>query len=1190
MLDDACVCLVLARTGEALPGAPDRIETLEVDPPESPMSGNIANPSRAADPGDRAYIIYTSGSTGLPKGVVVGHRSLANYLSWASAHYLRGEAPTFPLFSPLSFDLTVTSIYLPLISGGQLIVYEDDSDAPGMLMQRVVDDNRCDIVKLTPAHLALLQTMDLSASRIRKLILGGEDLKTDIARTIARRFGGAVEIYNEYGPTEVTVGCMTWLYDTDRDVDASVPVGRAIANLCVYVLDARGEPVPPGVTGEIYIGGAGVAHGYLNRDGLTATRFVENPFRPGEKMYASGDLAAWNADGYMVYLERSDHQVKIRGVRIELGEIEAALQAHAAIEECVVTAVQRSEDSSRTEEARYCIACGLSSNHPDAYVDDSGTCRICRVYADERKRANAYFGTWGDLVAIAEQIKTAATGEKDCLMLLSGGKDSTYTLCRLVDLGLTPLVFTLDNGFISDGAKANIRRVVDQLGLELVVAATPAMNEIFVDSLNRFSNVCNGCFKTIYTLSMKLAHERGIDYIFTGLSRGQIFETRVAGLFQQRVFDPDLIDRTVIEARKAYHRMDDAVSRRLDVGIFDKDEIFEQIQFVDFYRYCDVTLDEILAYLAEHVSWIRPEDTGRSTNCRINEVGIYVHKRVRGFHNYALPYSWDVRLAHKERNAALAELDDDINLDNVNVILTELGYTPDELAPGARQDKYLIAYHVGASEIPALELKAHLAQQLPAEFIPAYFMQLEKLPLTRHGKVDREALPLPDGARPELDVEYTAPRNTIENKLAAVWVDVLGIDKVGVNDNFFDLGGDSIHGIQIVARARKARVAITPQQIFEHQTIAELARHAGAADEVEVEQGAIEGEIPMTPVQRSVFEKRASAPLGIAQSVLLETSASFGVNALTAAAQALLRHHDALRSRFEQHGDTWRQVLEGVDVAEAIVDHVDLSSTPPGERQTAIDRRAANIEAGFDLVQGGLVRFVCFDSGPECAPIILVVIHQLVVDGVSWWVLLSDLDAACRVAIQGEVVALPPKTTSVRHWARVLNEYAQRKGARDAALTAVKERLRAVPHGGIDFVLQRYPAEDTALARRLRALPPAAVAFSYLGHWDQALATSTAFRLKRPAISSRERGAHLLAIDAVAYSGRLHMEWTYSADHFNSSTVLDLATRTIGALRDLIVHCLDTTGGGFTPSDFPAADLNAAELEKLLAEFGESDA
>src|SRR5256886_16361623 len=166
-------------------------------------------------------------------------------------------------------------------------------------------------------------------------------------------------------------------------------------------------------------------------------------------------------------------------------------------------------------------------------------------------------------------MKAARTGGYDCLVLLSGGKDSTYMLYHLCGLGLKPLVFTLDNGFISEAAKANIRRVVQSLGVELVVGGTPHMQEIFVDSLKRFANVCNGCFKTIYTLATNLAHEKGIRYIVTGLSRGQFFETRLtADVFQCEDFHADKIDALVLEARKAYHRRDDAVMCHLDCDLF----------------------------------------------------------------------------------------------------------------------------------------------------------------------------------------------------------------------------------------------------------------------------------------------------------------------------------------------------------------------------------------------------------------------------------------------------------------------------------------------------------------------------------------------------------------------------------------------------------------------------------------------
>ena len=383
------------------------------------------------------------------------------------------------------------------------------------------------------------------------------------------------------------------------------------------------------------------------------------------------------------------------------------------------------------------------------------------------------------------------------------------------------------------------------------------MNAIFVDSLNRFSNVCNGCFKTIYTLSMNLAHERGIKYIMTGLSRGQIFETRIAGLFQQRIFDSQQIDRTIIEARKAYHRMDDAVSRSLDVSIFQRDDIFHEIEFIDFYRYCDTTLGDIYAYLSQRISWTRPHDTGRSTNCRINELGIFVHTRERGFHNYALPYSWDVRLGHKKRDAALKELDDDIDIDNVQHIFREIGYRTEEVPASVGRDTFLAAYYCSEGDINGDDLKSFLDARLPAEFVPKYYIAINEIPLTPNGKIDRGALPLPSGSRPQLKDAYVAPHNVFEQKLAKVWAEILGIEKVGVNDNFFDLGGDSILNIQIVARAKRLGIGITPQQIFEFPTVSALADVSTSTVLIDAEQGPVTGQVELTPVQRNFF---ANAP------------------------------------------------------------------------------------------------------------------------------------------------------------------------------------------------------------------------------------------------------------------------------------------------------------------------------------------
>ena len=296
-----------------------------------------------------AYVIYTSGSTGKPKGVLIEHRSLVNYIWWANQKYCRGERLSWPLFSSLAFDLTVTSTFTPLISGGRIVVYREDPGMRGMAVLKVVEDKAADIVKLTPSHLAMIKDMDLGATAIRKLIVGGEDFKTGLAHAITKQFGRPVEIYNEYGPTEATVGCMIHRYESETDLGTSVPIGIPAANSGVYILDEHLNPVPTGFVGEMYLAGDGLARGYLNQPYLTEQKFLlaKDPRLNGNgagsfsspqllRLYRTGDVARWSEEGHIEFLGRTDEQVKIGGMRIELGEIEASLKACPWIQDCVV--------------------------------------------------------------------------------------------------------------------------------------------------------------------------------------------------------------------------------------------------------------------------------------------------------------------------------------------------------------------------------------------------------------------------------------------------------------------------------------------------------------------------------------------------------------------------------------------------------------------------------------------------------------------------------------------------------------------------------------------------------------------------------------------------------------------------------------------------------------------------------------
>ncbi|WP_367042216.1 amino acid adenylation domain-containing protein [Streptomyces sp. Je 1-332] len=274
------------------------------------------------------YVIYTSGSTGRPKGVVVEHASVGHYLERAREVY--GDAAGSALLhSSVAFDLTVTALYSPLVSGGRVVLAELDEQA--------AQAGRPSFMKVTPSHLALLEALPGEVSPSGTLITGGEALNSE-ALAAWRAAHPGVTVVNAYGPTEATVNCTDFRIEPEQEVAAgAVPIGRPFWNTRAYVLDARLKPVPVGVAGELYIAGAVLARGYWQRPDLTAERFTADPYGPsGSRMYRTGDLARWNADGQLVYAGRVDDQVKLRGFRIELGEIQAVLTALPAIAQAAV--------------------------------------------------------------------------------------------------------------------------------------------------------------------------------------------------------------------------------------------------------------------------------------------------------------------------------------------------------------------------------------------------------------------------------------------------------------------------------------------------------------------------------------------------------------------------------------------------------------------------------------------------------------------------------------------------------------------------------------------------------------------------------------------------------------------------------------------------------------------------------------
>jgi non-ribosomal peptide synthase protein (TIGR01720 family) len=392
----------------------------------------------------------------------------------------------------------------------------------------------------------------------------------------------------------------------------------------------------------------------------------------------------------------------------------------------------------------------------------------------------------------------------------------------------------------------------------------------------------------------------------------------------------------------------------------------------------------------------------------------------------------------------VGRLDDQVKIRGFRI---ELGEIESALlsCPGVREalvlaredepgDKRLVAYLVAqdasqeatethAALIEPARLREHLGIRLPGYMIPSAFVVLDSLPLTPNGKIDRKALPKPDSARPQLQHAFQPPQTPAQITLARIWRDVLRLDEVGIHDNFFELGGDSILSIQIIARANAAGLTLTPKQVFQHQSIAQLASVAGTHTLTAAEQGTLTGSVPLTPIQHWFFEQERQQPhhFNQARLLLLQPEVSFEV--VREVLLALVSHHDALRLRFSRLGSGWVGEYAREQSADFLV-RVDLSGVSAGDRSAAITQVCTELQGSLNYEVGPLLRAGYLDLGEGEPSRLLLAIHHLGVDGVSWRVLLEDLGLGLGEVLGGSGVVLPAKTSSFRQWSQQLLEYA----------------------------------------------------------------------------------------------------------------------------------------------------------------------
>jgi non-ribosomal peptide synthase protein (TIGR01720 family) len=347
----------------------------------------------------------------------------------------------------------------------------------------------------------------------------------------------------------------------------------------------------------------------------------------------------------------------------------------------------------------------------------------------------------------------------------------------------------------------------------------------------------------------------------------------------------------------------------------------------------------------------------------------------------------------------------------------------------AREDKVgvirLVAYYIAENDrsVDSEELTDFLSRRLPQYMIPSLFIPVTSFPLTINGKVDVKALPAPDFEGARKHDEYIPPSTDNEHLLVKIWQQVLGIEKIGISDNFFSLGGDSILSIQVVAKAKSAGLKITPLQIFQYQTIANLANVAEDLDRDQVNIVLVDRDIPLLPVQHWFFGKNYPSPHHWNQSLLLKTPPDISPIILQKIVIALLSHHDSLRMRFVRGDNDWRQELSTLD-GEVPFLYIDHSKIPEEKQSACLEKQISNLHKSLNFISGPISYIAYFNLGTRRAGRLFIAIHHLVTDGVSWRILVEDFQTAFHQTVGGVTIELPPKTNSYGEWAMKLVEYA----------------------------------------------------------------------------------------------------------------------------------------------------------------------
>jgi amino acid adenylation domain-containing protein/natural product biosynthesis luciferase-like monooxygenase protein len=967
------------------------------------------DPGAPVAPHDLAYVIYTSGSTGRPKGVMNHHRGVVNLLA-AFAGLLDVRAGDRLLaVTTIAFDIAALELWLPLGWGGEVVVASAAEAGDPRALMALLETGDIATMQATPATWRMLLEAGWSGRAGLTALCGGEALPGELAARLRPRVAA---LWNVYGPTETTIWSTAYAIGDAQARPAIEPIGRPLANTQVYVLDAHGRPAPIGVTGELFIAGAGVARGYWQRPELTGERFVPDPFAdaPGARMYRTGDRGRWLPSGELAFEGRSDFQVKVRGFRIEPGEVEAALRGVPGIRDAVVVAA--GDAAGQPQLVGYIVPDASAAPPPPRLglfffaesAEDSAT-GAYHLYLEAARRADAlgFHAMW-----TPERHFTDLAAAYPNPSVLSA---ALAMVTRRIELRAGSVVLPLHNPL----RVAEEWAVVDRLsggrvGLSFASGWVPDdfvlapdayadRHRVMLDGVAQVRRLwrgeavvlTNGVGQRTEVRALPRPVQRELPVWLTAAQSPETFAAAgrlgthvLTGLLGQNVAELAANIRHYREARAAHGHDRGVVSLMLHTFVADSDEAA-----------LAAVRGPLSDYLRAHAQLrLRiARDQGEAPALTAEELERTLPVTLeRYLASASLIGSPETCLRTLQRLQA-------IGVDEI-ACLIDFGVATDAVLAGLAPLRELEPALAARPSVDAAAVRAQLRRTLPDYMVPSAIVALARLPVTANGKLDRKALPAPALAGTAIHV---APRSPVESQLAGLWADVLGVPRVGVNESFFDLGGHSLLAIRLVGMINQVFGADLPlRALFEAPTVAGLAALVGAPTSGAAPPPLValprSAPLAMSFAQERLWFLDQLQPGGVEYNIPLAVrlDGALDVAALSRALTALIARHEVLRTRYAIDGDRAVQAIDPPAPVALAID--DLANTADRDAEVAA-RVAAEVARPFDLQAGPVLRARLLRLAAD-AHVLVFVVHHIASDG--WQVFLRELAALYAGA------ALPP--------------------------------------------------------------------------------------------------------------------------------------------------------------------------------------